>query len=73
MGKRITTEELQKQEFWPAILECLNAAAAEAKAECPGMKVDLIRKKYVFWLAVDNVPVIEIDCYDLQNSFAPKA
>ncbi len=70
MAKRITTEELQKQEFWPKILECLNDAAAAVKSAFPGTKVDLVRKKYVFWLVVDGVPEMEIDCYDLQQSFS---
>lgn len=70
MAQRITTEELQKLEFWPGILECLNEAAAALKAAHPGTKVDLVRKKYVFWLVVDGVPEMEIDCYDLQQTFS---
>lgn len=68
MSKRLTTEELQKQEFWPELLAALNAAAENFKRECPGTKVELVRKKYVFWILVDGVPEVEIDCYDLQQS-----
>jgi len=68
MENRVTTEEIQKQEFWPELLAALNAAAADFQRQCPGTKVELARKKYVFWILVDGVPEVEIDCYDLQQS-----
>lgn len=67
MSKRITTEELQKLDFWPEILKSLNEAAADLKSQFPGTKVELIRKKYVFHLAVNGVPEWEIDCVDLKK------
>ena len=67
MAERITTEEIQKLDFWPEILAALNAAAADFKRQCPGTTVELVRKKYVFWLVIDGTPEWEISCEDLQE------
>lgn len=59
-GMDLTTDEIKKLPEWPAILECLNEAAKMAKKEYPGLKVELVTKKYKFLIVVDGDPVTEI-------------